>query len=153
RVDWPIIERVARATAYPGVDVRRMFQPCAVPESRTALPAVPPAPARDVILGRRSALDFNPHGMLPRETFLSMLERLQPRPASAPPWDATDWTPRVHLALFVHRVDGVTPGVYAWLRDPAVLPEWKAGMRSEFLWEPADDAASPRLFLLVPLDV
>ena len=31
------------------------------------------------------------------------------------------WTPRIHLALFVHRVDGVTPGLYLLPRDPAVL--------------------------------
>lgn len=74
-----------------------------------------------------------------------MLRRLQP-PAS--PWDAIDWPPFVHLALFVHRVLDVTPGVYAYLRDPAVLDEWKAAMRPEFLWETVDEG----LFLLVPID-
>jgi len=54
----------------------------------------------------------------------------------------------VHLVLFVHRVENLTPGIYACLRDPAVLDEWKAAMRRELLWE----AATPGLFLLVPID-
>jgi len=77
-----------------------------------------------------------------------MLARVQPRGA---PWDAIDWTPQVHLALFVHRVDGVTPGVYAYLRDPSVRDEWRGAMRDEFLWEPVNEASE--LYLLVPTDV
>ena len=29
------------------------------------------------------------------------------------------WPPRVHLAIFVHRVTGLTPGLYLLARDPA----------------------------------
>jgi hypothetical protein len=84
-----------------------------------------------------------------------MLARLHP---AAPPWDAIDWPPHVHLALFVHRVDGLVPGIYACLRDPAVLDEWKRAMRPEFLWEripsSVNDPNGPNaLFLLLPLDV
>jgi hypothetical protein len=43
----------------------------------------------------------------------------------------------------------MTPGIYAYLRDPAVLDEWKARMRPEFLWEAK---ANEPLFLLVPID-
>ena len=78
----------------------------------------------------------------------SMLARTQP---GASPWDAIDWPPHVHLLLFVHRVDGLTPGVYAYLRDGSVLDEWRAAMRSEFLWEPVND--SNGLYLLLPFDV
>jgi nitroreductase len=39
--------------------------------------------------------------------------------------------------------------VYAYLRDAAVLDEWRAAMRSEFLWERIHDD----LFLLFPSDV
>jgi hypothetical protein len=74
-----------------------------------------------------------------------MLRRLRP---AAPPWDLIDWQPHVHLALFVHRVENVTPGIYAYLRDDAVLDEWKASMRDEFLWEQVDDG----LWLLVPIE-
>jgi hypothetical protein len=50
--------------------------------------------------------------------------------------------------LFVHRVEDVTPGVYAYLRDPVVLDEWRSSMRSEFLWEEVHAG----LFLLVPIE-
>jgi hypothetical protein len=74
-----------------------------------------------------------------------MLRRLRP---GAPPWDAIEWPPHVHLVLFVHRVQDVTPGVYAYVRDPTVRGEWKAAMRPEFLWEEVEDG----LFLLLPIE-
>jgi nitroreductase len=114
--------------------------------------------ARSLILQRRSALGFDARSTLPRATFFSMLARLHP---SAAPWDAIDWPPHINLLIFVHRVDGLVPGLYAYLRDPAVAAEWRAAMRQEFLWEatspaggPGDrDAGTPNLFLLVPTDV
>jgi hypothetical protein len=144
-VPWPIIDEVARATRYPGV--------------ASSIPKVPtpnsqPLPmlnaqevlARDVILKRRSAVAFDAKSGLARDAFFSMLARLRP---GAPPWDAIDWLPQVHLVLFVHRVEGLTPGVYAYLRDPGVLEEWRAAMRPEFLWERLEHG----LFLLFPSDV
>ncbi|HEY3158326.1 MAG TPA: SagB/ThcOx family dehydrogenase [Vicinamibacterales bacterium] len=165
-VDWPVIDDVTRATRYPGEP--RAAEP-RTPEPRTTEPRTPeprtpgsriPDPesrpparaAREIIIQRRSALSFDPRGYLQRDAFLSMLQRLQP---GASPWDAIDWPPHVHLVLFVHRVEDVTPGVYAYLRDPAVLDEWKAAMRPDFLWEAATDPRTlepPTLFLLVPID-
>ena len=75
-----------------------------------------------------------------------MLERLLRR---GEPWDAIDWAPQVHLALFVHRVQDMTPGIYAFLRGD-VLAEWKAAMRPDFLWE-QPEPASP-LYLALPID-
>jgi hypothetical protein len=101
---------------------------------------------RALLLQRRSATAFAPNYALRRDTFLAMLARLQP---DAPPWDAIDWAPHVHLVVFVHRVDGVTPGIYAYLRS-GVREEWKAAMRPEFLWEQSDPEVP--LYLLVPID-
>jgi hypothetical protein len=41
------------------------------------------------------------------------------------------------------------PGIYAFLRDPAVFDAWRASMRPDFLWE----RVSTDLFLLLPMDV
>jgi len=68
------------------------------------------------------------------------------------PWDAIDWPPQIHLVLFVHRVTGLTPGVYAYVRDGVAAAELKAAMRPEFMWEPAGDPHDA-LFLLLPTDV
>ena len=50
-------------------------------------------------------------------TFFQMLHRVIPR-ADRPqldrplPWDALPWDPAIHLMLFVHRVEGLPPGLY-----------------------------------------
>ena len=66
-----------------------------------------PLKARSVVLSRRSAVAFDGRGVLRRDAFFSMLDRLRP---PAPPLDAIDWLPQVHLVLFVHRVQDLVPG-------------------------------------------
>jgi SagB-type dehydrogenase family enzyme len=154
-VSWPIIDEVAAATRYPGQNFAfpTLESRTANPESRTPNPeSRQPVPkARAIILQRRSALSFDGRGALSRERFLGMLDRLNP---PSVPWDAIHWPPHVHLALFIHRVEDLTPGIYAYLRDAAVLPEWKAAMRAEFMWEPVKTHRGDptNLFLLVPID-
>jgi SagB-type dehydrogenase family enzyme len=145
RVQWPIIDDVAKATRYPGFAVSTPNVP--TPNSQP-LPTfnTQDVSAREVILKRRSAVAFDAQSGLARDYFFSMLARLRP---GAPPWDAIDWRPQVHLILFVHRVEDLAQGVYAYLRDPGVLDEWRAAMRPEFLWEPVEDG----LFLMFPSDV
>ena len=36
------------------------------------------------------------------------------------PWDVLSCEPAIHLLLFVHRVDGLTPGLYVLVRDREV---------------------------------
>jgi nitroreductase len=149
RVDWPIIDAVAAATRYPAGSGAHVAAQCAsdIPRASALTPGTDHSVrARDVILQRRSALAFDGIGVLPRERFFGMLRRLRP---PAPPWDAITWGPEVHLGLFIHRVDRLTPGLYAYLRDDSVRDQWQAAMRSEFLWESTAEAG---LFLLVPLD-
>ena len=55
------------------------------------------------------------------------------------PWDAIPWRPRIHLGLFVHRVDGVPPGLYALARDPDKVEILKAVMGAEFCWQRVPD--------------
>ena len=171
RVDWPIIEEVALATRRDrGADVVTSAQAGLTPGPPSRLRdgvawlAPQGVSARAIILQRRSAVAFDARSSLSRATFLSMLARTRHAFAKAPagkpdlpPWDAIDWPPHIHLLLFVHRVDGLTPGVYAYLRDPSVLDEWRAAMRTEFLWEPMNDSNDPNdpngLYLLLPFDV
>jgi SagB-type dehydrogenase family enzyme len=152
-IEWPIIDDVAVATRYPG----RTFEPRTV-EPRTNGSRIPDPGSRSgdpngraIVLQRRSALSFDGRGVLRRQRFLGMLDRLNP---SSPPWDAIHWPPHVHLVLFIHRVDDLAPGVYAYLRDPTVLPEWKTAMRPEFMWEPVNTQTGEptNLFMLVPID-
>jgi SagB-type dehydrogenase family enzyme len=143
RVEWPLIDAVAQAT-------RREEAPS---DPRTSGPSAPLPPglpdlsAAGIILQRRSALGFDPRGHLRRDAFARMLARLRP---GAPPWDAVGWPPHVHLALFVHRVQEITPGIYAYARSPDAVPDLTRQMRGEFLWEPVDGVEG--LFLLAPVD-
>jgi SagB-type dehydrogenase family enzyme len=161
---WPLIDEASEATRYPGVPTcdGATVPGAAPPPGRTLAPSDAPSrprtSARTIVLSRRSAVAFDGRSGLPRDVFFMMLDRLRP---PAPPWDAIDWLPQVHLALFVHRVEGLVPGVYAYLRDDTVRAEWQAAMRSEFLWEPVtgSDQQDPHgvsesngLFLLVPID-
>ena len=83
--------------------------------------------------------------------FYTMLEPLLPRPG-VPPWNMWPWPPRVHLGLFIHRVEGLEPGLYAFLRDDSALEPLKRGMRPEWLWRETGPAHLP-LYLLLPEDL
>jgi nitroreductase len=67
-------------------------------------------------------------------------------PSAGEPFDALWWTPRIHLALFVHRVTGVEPGLYMLFRDEADVEPVRRAAERDFVWERAD-AALP-LYLL-----
>ena len=146
-VEWPAIDDVARAAAYRGVETIDDAPRSRPPRSRRSSdrPHESEADAREIILRRRSAVAFDPRVGLRLDVFQQMLRRLRPH---GPPWDAVAWPPAVHLILFVHRVEGLVPGMYAFLRDPSAEEELRAAMRPEFLWEPVQD-----LRLLVPTDV
>jgi hypothetical protein len=153
RVDWPLIDEVASGTAYPGGEPAHGVTRDVSRDQYAGQVRQAPS-ARQIILQRRSATGFDRRGVLRRETFLSMLGRLV---AGAPPWDAQSWSAETHLVLFVHRVQDVTPGIYAYLRaGDGTLVEWRGMMRSDFLWEHVPDTGNGNadgLFLLAPLDV
>ena len=91
--------------------------------------------AEKAILGRRSAVAMDSSTALSRAAFFRMLARLIPtHERQGMPWDAIPWRPRIHLGLFVHRVDGLVPGLYALARDPDKVEILKGVMGSEFGW-------------------
>jgi nitroreductase len=55
-----------------------------------------------------------------------------PRPA--PPWDVWDFSPRLHPVLFVHRVEGLAPGLYVLVRDAAAEDRLRRAMNPGFTW-------------------
>jgi nitroreductase len=93
------------------------------------------ADARAMFLQRRSAVALDGHSSISREAFLSMLSAVMPHDSA--PWSALWWSPRIHLALFVHRVDDVAPGLYLLPRDREAVPSLRASMTRGFLWETA----------------
>ena len=72
---------------------------------------------------------------IPAATFFRMLARVMPtREPRSVPWDAVPWRPRIHLGLFVHRVNDLPPGLYALARDSEKVEALRQAMRTDFLW-------------------
>jgi SagB-type dehydrogenase family enzyme len=137
-VEWPVIDEVAQATrrsaSAPIMECFSGFptyeELCGIPVRQGLLTA------EKVILGRRSAVAMDGLTAIPQEAFFRTLARLMPtRDGRSMPWDAIPWRPRIHLGLFVHRVEGVPRGLYALARDPDKLAALKEVMRREFRWQ------------------
>jgi SagB-type dehydrogenase family enzyme len=99
----------------------------------------PPAVAttlssREVIRRRRSALAMDGRTSMSGERFVTLLKRALP--GLGRPWDVMSGPARVHAALFVHRVEGVTPGLYLLVRDAARVPCLRAALHHDFDWGP-----------------
>jgi len=86
--------------------------------------------AGQIIRQRRSLLACDGSTSIPAGRFYRMLERTMPAP-----WDAIPWRPAIHFGLFVHRVEGIEPGLYALARDAAKLERLKSCMHPRFAWE------------------
>ena len=155
-VDWPVIELAAQATIRPAGDRderdehdERAARVAAPPDSfrSAALPRVGGAArAATLIRQRRSAVAFDPRPTLPKAAFFALLDSVLPR--AAPPWDAWPAAPLVHLLLFVHRVEGVAPGLYLLARSGAAGAELRAALRAPFAWTSVEPPAPPHLWLL-----
>ena len=135
-VDWPVIDQVAAATASPTVAIDEDFSGFPSEDELFEPPVRSGAStAEKVILGRRSAVSMDGSTTISAATFFRMLARLVPtRDRRSVPWDSISWRPRIHLGLFVHRVDDLSPGLYALARDPDKVEPLRQAMRREFLW-------------------
>jgi nitroreductase len=129
---WPDIELVHAATVKP-----RIGPTDRVTSTAAHVPLQPhlDLPAATLIRQRRSAVDFDGVTRIEAQAFYAMLEALQPG-LDAPPWNAWRHAPRVHLALFVHRVEGLDPGLYVLLRDGAEEP-MRSALHVQWLWRKA----------------
>jgi hypothetical protein len=110
--------------------------------------------AGQIIHQRRSLLACDGKTSIPAERFYRMLARVMPRVelpvARRPvPWDAIAWDPAIHFGLFVHRVDGIEPGLYAMARDPGKVARLRECMHAHFAWDaPPGCPGSLPLYLL-----
>lgn len=139
--DWPVLREVAAASARPSRPVAE-----AEPIAARAPAAIPTLPASPVIRGRRSAVAMDGRTSLPAGDFYAMLLQTCP---GGPPFTALPWRPAIDLALLVHRVEGVDPGLYLLVRDPARLGRWRAAADASFVWtRPANCPEALPLWLL-----
>jgi SagB-type dehydrogenase family enzyme len=156
---WPFLNQVEVASWKSNTERR------VVAQNRSGHAAKAPAIDADqsragqVIRQRRSAVAFDGQTSIPVGSFFTMLGRVVPRIERdlcwrPMPWDALPWEPAIHLALFVHRVDGLAPGIYMLARDPAMAGSLRQSMRQQFTWTtPPGCPEDLPLFLLEEGDV
>jgi SagB-type dehydrogenase family enzyme len=125
---WPVIAETTSASRMP---------------LRTPDPLPPdPWPARKksghtaastLIRRRRSAQRFDPKMVMATDDFFTLLDALLPR--SALPWDVWPFTPRIHPILFVHRVEGLSSGLYALPRTTGGETVLRTALNPDFSWQ------------------
>ena len=57
-----------------------------------------------------------------------------PQPERPMPWDVWPYDPAIHLLIFVHRVDGLTPGLYCFVRNYKKVAFVQQAMNPELNW-------------------
>ena len=140
---WTFIDDIAKATRDPGRSIAKVAAIAPTASTAAIAPIQSPnypitqLPNRSLVLQRRSAVSFDSRTSIDAAAFLAMLSRVMPQPA--PPWDALWWGARIHLAIFVHRVDGIAPGLYLLARNASAQGRLRAACGREFLWESASD--------------
>lgn len=145
---WPAIDQVASASrAQRSTSQKVAFSP---------LPPLTPHPnlvgAAALIRQRRSAQRFDPKHSLGKAAFYRLLDSVLPRPQA--PWQAQEAPSRIHLLLFVLRVDGLASGLYLLPRTPAAattLPPTLAPAETRFAQHPVaqfDPDCPPHLGLI-----
>ena len=135
---WEIIDQVAASSwkksqehgCVVSVPDRSMDEAERISVMTTHEPDRPTPTAGQIIRQRRSAVAFDGKTSVSATVLFSMLKRVMPlserSPAGRPmPWDAVPWSPRIHLALFVHRVIGLDPGLYFLVRSAS----WSSSTR------------------------
>jgi SagB-type dehydrogenase family enzyme len=142
---WPVIEEVTLAS-------RKLSPSRAAVQAAETFPPLKyeyaPIKAATLIRQRRSAQRFDATFIQDAAGFYRMLDALLPRATA--PWDVWHETARVHPVLFIHRVAGLEPGIYALPRNKSAQLQMQAAMRKDFIWsKPADCPEHLPLFLLV----
>jgi len=147
-LDWGIEAFAARLRKPRGVIEYQSFTH---PPQSFSPPPRPPA-LRRLIRQRRSAVAMDGETSLPRDDFYRMLARTLAVPGSVP-FDALPWKSRLHLALLVHRVDDLPPGLYLLVRDPAQTAALRQALTQAGPWRrPPGCPESLPLYCLMEAD-
>ena len=136
--EWDVIEEAAQATRIlerPAPDHPEYCEtPAIISQGIRATDK-----AAQIIYQRRSAQAFDQSaGAISQQTFFTLLDHTLAR-RHCPPWNALPSVNGINLFVFVHKVDGLKPGLYALIRD-AESSEFQNRMREQFVWESVDGA-------------
>jgi SagB-type dehydrogenase family enzyme len=133
---WPVLAEVAAASASIGIGPAAVGskEAAATPAAALEIPAIGRAvPAREVFRRRRSAVAMDGRSRLDLAGFARMLARTLP---GRVPFDALPPAPPgIDLLLFVHRVDGLEPGLYLLRRGAGSREAMRAAFDPAFEWK------------------
>jgi nitroreductase len=125
---WPIIDEVSIAASKP-----RTEEPERQAVRHQLIKSTCTKTATQIIRQRRSAQQFDGKmPPIPQTDFYRMLAAVLPTTAAFELWR---WPPKIHLFIFVHRVEGLVPGVYALPRGLNALEKLQAATLPEFDWQ------------------
>lgn len=146
-VHWDAIDEVAEASWKTSVEHRAIQLSQSPVLSKTLHASRATIDAAAIIRQRRSAVSFDARTTISAATLFRILQRLMPQ-AGMPqlnrpmPWDLLCWEPAIHLMLFLHRVEGLAPGLYVLARDAEQLPLLKRSMNPDLEWTPTPGCPS-----------
>jgi SagB-type dehydrogenase family enzyme len=144
---WSLIDEVAEATRKIEPPSAAFWEGTSV-VNRSLTEGDSSLALRPLLHQRRSAVAFDGRSGLTRKAFFQILLKTVPGTGQIP-FATLPWRPRVDLLLFVHRVEGVLPGLYILLRDPGRKETLRGLMTPGFAWtSPEGSPASLSLFLL-----
>lgn len=150
---WPIIDDVTHACLKTDAAVNTDSFPVPVKQTTFSNILQPDyfktQEASAIIRQRRSAQAFDGQSALPFSVFCRMLDALLPR-NDIPPFDVGFFDPRVHLVFFVHRVEGLNPGLYCLPRSQSGERLLRDEFNDQFQWQRLENIPDTiPLFLLV----
>jgi Nitroreductase family len=147
-VEWGMDEIAASARKPHGAGHFENYQ--SPPEHESL--EVRPVPLRRIIHQRRSAVAMDGHTRISRNTFYRILQRTLAIPGN-PPFNALPWRPRIHLAIFVHRVDDLPAGLYFLVRDSSQREPLEAAFTQVDLWRrPSGCPEQLELYCLIEIE-
>jgi len=148
--EWPEVGLVAKACAKPQTTVSRWIPPVQPDPQQSSCQL----PAATLIRQRRSAQAFDGETTITASQLYRMLDMMLPR-SGAPPWDLLPGASQLHLLLFVHRVEGVQPGLYLFLRRDEAEAQLRSTLGNDaFEWKRVEGCPNHlNLYRLLQADV
>ncbi len=143
QIRWPLMEEVASACEKPATHSRAIVSAENTDTDifTKSIPGNPEILAFELFLQRRSAVAMDGEETMLEDIFFTLLSRLLPQRMQWP-YAALVQPPKVQLLLFVHKVRGLTPGIYILLRNQQCKEELQRCMKESFTWTKPEDCPS-----------
>ncbi len=128
--EWHVIDEVSSLTKKPKTEEMTItyknheYIETAIPEKQSV----------KIIRKRRSAQSFDGKTFISRKDLFAILDKTIPRSQSAP-FDLVMNEINIHLLIFIHRINGLEPGLYFLFRNEKDIEDIKRLCHPYFLWK------------------